>query len=353
MDFANYEEQKILLALYCINQGRTDCECTRECDEGTCLCMDEEQLALLDQLLGTLICCEVEDGETGKFQAKEYKEDVPFCEKKNDVSKRLIENFRMESEEIQSAISSTLGTAEKEVWEEVFCGLPLLQMVNIRCKLTCRASIAYWCLFGEDSGEFLEKLLKALCVCAISRKLKGQDVKCVADYMEAIFGKISELYEEQEFEECCRKFTDSILQYENKFREQKGSLRIGVSPLKELYSRINGAVAKRRETPSVLTYILEENEASMNELIQLYQLVENVFSLFGVEMGQATKSFWNVKLENETSHLQYSRFQEVFEHISDKTAEIQASMWRQFVFLITGVDECSTENVEFFCEKYL
>lgn len=353
MDFANYEEQKILMALYCLKKSRVDDECTEECTEGKCLCMDEEQLALLDQLLGTLICCEVEDGERGKFRAEKYNDAVPFCKKKEDVFKKLIENFHMESEEIQSAISSTLGTAEREVWEEVLCGLPLLQMINIRCELTCRDSIAYWCLFGEDSGEFLKKLLKALCVCAITRNLRGQDVKCVADYMEAIFGKISELYEEREFEECCRKFKQSIEQYEKKFREEKRSLRIGASPLKELYSRINGAVAKRRETPSVLTYILEADEASMNELIQLYRLVEKAFSLFGVEMGQATKSYWDVKLENETSHSQYSRIQEVLEHISGKTDELQASMWRQFVFLITGVDECSTENVESFCEKYL
>lgn len=353
MDFANYEEQKILMALYCINKSKADCECTRECDEGTCLCMDEEQLALLDQLLGALICCEIEDGEKGKFKTEKYNDAVLFCKKKADISKRLIENFHMGSEEIQSAIGPTIGTAEEEVWKEVLCGLPLLQTINIRCELTCRDSIAYWCLFGEDSEEFLKKLLKALCVCAIARQLKGQDVNCVADYMEAIFNKISELYEEQEFDECCRKFKQSILQYEDVFRKEKTSLQICCHSLRELYSRIDEAVAKRRETPTILTYTLEGNEASMNELIQLYQLVENVFSLFGVTTGQATKSFWDVKLENETSHIQYSRFQEVFEHISDKEAVTQVSMWQQFVFLITDVEECSTENVESFCEKYL
>lgn len=137
------------------------------------------------------------------------------------------------------------------------------------------------------------------------------------------------------------------------FRKEKTSLQICCHSLRELYKSISGAKDKRSKATTAFTYILEGNEARMNELIQLYRLVENVFPLFGVEMGRATKSFWDVKLENETSHLQYSSFQEVFEHISDKEAVTQASMWRQFVFLITGVDECSTENVESFCERYL
>lgn len=353
IDFTKYEEQRILIALYCINKCGVSGECTNECDAGDCLCLDEEQLSLLDQLLGVQISCEPKDGKTGFLKAKDYNEKIPFCARIQAGSKKLIKNFQIENKEIQDAISATVDKVEQEAWQEVLCGLPLIQMINIKSELSSRDSIAYWCLFGENTEEFVKKFLKALCACAIIRKIHGKDVKCVVDYAETIFSRISELYEEQEFNTCCEKLKQSIRQYEEKFREEKASLQIGYHSLRELFKNVRGVQYKRNCNKNVLTYILGDNESSLNEIVQLYRLIETVFTILGETLGKATKSFWNVKLENETAHSDYLKFQEVLCHINEKEEAIQEKIWQRFLFLLTETVECSAENVDAFCNEFL
>lgn len=351
MAATNLGRENVITSLYCVNKSDISDTCsTKECAEGSCLCLDEEELALLSSLTGVRFVLNLKDG-TVKIEEEKMVDKVEFCQaaERNDRNVRLLNCKKVNKGILSRSLSLHMGKTRKEEWKKVIRMLPLVQYVNMQEKIISRDPICYLCLYAEEKSELLKNLLKEVQISAIDSYLKDEKLSGLMSYMEHILKRIDEIYQQTKYQDFHRRICSNIEQYERKFQNENNCLRICRDTL-DVFCETMWDENQKNDSVNTLAFICEEDENQIFELTSIYRLAKEMFKLMGVEVSSEIDEFFNVNLIIEAKHSIYDEICTGVECLEGKSIGEKKEYLKKLRDLLQMVPECTSEEASKFRE---
>lgn len=274
--------------LYCMNKEPRPSCVNKECENGKCICMDEEQLALLGFLAGIPFILEIDEQ---KYKFVEHEEDVDDlrCNVQCGHHKKLL-CCREKDADILKQLGNHFVN-QKVKFESIVSCLPIIQSINMQEQIDLRNSICYLCLFSEDAPDFIKGMIKAfiqqMIVC-IKYDLNVVEIKVI---FENIILKISDLFVNENYSLFRKKVLRVTEQYIDSFIKEN-TLCVLANSLDQLIDETLEREEKFKNSDSILRYIFESDEGGYEEIIHLFRILKKIVRISGEEFSDACIKFF-------------------------------------------------------------
>lgn len=288
MSEENKEWSRDLAALYCVNKQRmVEQDCNMECQSGKCLCMDHEQLFLLQCLMETEIIINIDS--TGIVMGDEIVFVDEYCFKQCVSARKLINCHG----------HSVNNIVYKQTEKNVLGSLPIIQYVNMSDMVETRRTLACLCLFNGQGADILKAYMKAVIKRLCSEWPDRDNVKAVGKAADRLFEQIQFLYQEKNHKGALQKLAQNFEQFSNAYFAY--SMHSLVEAIRESDCYLKEKTEHYTELPNALSWILSDEPDIVDGLSYLYYIVEKILKMSGSQIGEDMYGFfcWNLKKEPE------------------------------------------------------
>lgn len=294
MTINSSDSGKIIRGLYCNNKTpRKDDYCRKECRQQKCLCMDSEQLAVLNLLASNPIYL----ATCTKKYIYQSKEDmmVDYCTMQaENVDRSLI---HCDGKCTASVVNVISRYQYLDVYlTEVVKTLPLIQTINQTNVISDRYTLYYLIFFSKESPRFMKGFVISIISCLCDYQIEGDKEETVLEKARMAlkdFEKtISELYAGTDMQLFLELLRDNTKQYLEKAYAAENSMYI----LKNIYEenlrtidswleKLTGEEddSKRKRNP--LDHLVSEK--FVNEKEEIIPLYRSMLELFGIVVPKA------------------------------------------------------------------
>lgn len=286
------EWERDITALYCINKQKiVEQDCNMECQSGKCLCMDHEQLFLLQCLMEAEMIINI--STDGVMQEdKTVLEDV-YCYKQCTSVRKLINCHGY----------SIKNIAYKQTEKNVLGSLPVIQYVNMSDMVDARRTLACLCLFNGQGADILKAYMKAIVKCLCREWPDKDNIKAISDAANRLFRQMQNLYQEDNYKETVQKLEQNFEQFSNAYC--KYSMHNLAETIRESDCFLQQKEDYYDELPTALAWILLDEPDIWEGLYYLYYIVEKILAASGSEMGKDMHCFFENTLSKKLEHDTY------------------------------------------------
>ena len=297
------DRSKYILALYCANKQKIIKDnCNMECQSGRCLCMDYEQLLLLQCLAETKIVMNI--GLNGRLEKKENISAVNYCSKQKDSFDRKLINCHG-----RNKIEGEYQQSERNV---IGC-LPVIQYVNMSDTVDVRRTVACLCLFHAQGSEVLKEYMKAVvkCLCRVWHNKK--EVKEVCGAIERLFSDIIDLFQENNFQCAVKKISESAGQFADVYMKHAEHRFLYV--IKDSDDYLLKKAEDYRNFSDAMECVLSDNTEIRGGLCHLYLIVQKILNKASCQMGTSTEGFFKKYQQGNLKHEVYEKVERFVDNL--------------------------------------
>lgn len=288
----NKEWSRDLAALYCVNKQRiVEEDCNMECQSGKCLCMDHEQLFLLQCLMETEMIININtDGVM--MDEKETLEDT-YCFKQCASVRKLINCHGY----------SVKNLAYKQTEKNVLGSLPVIQYVNMNDMVDARQTLACLCLFNGQGADILKAYMKAIIKCLCREWPDGDNVQAVGVAADRLFKQMMLLYQRENHKVTVQKLEQNFEQFSDAYCYH--CLHNLAESVREADYDLQKKEDHYDEYPNALSWILSDEPDMSDGLYYLYLIAEEILTASGNEMGADMRGFFGQRRLKKPEHDTY------------------------------------------------
>lgn len=296
------EWRRDIAALYCVNKQKiVEQDCNMECQSGKCLCMDHEQLFLLQCLMETEMIINI--STDGVMQEDKTVPDDIYCHKQCAPARKLINCHGYNIKKI----------AYKQTEKNVLGSLPVIQYVNMSDMVDARRTLACLCLFNGQGADILKAYMKAIIKCFCREWPDKKNVKVISDAANQLFRQIQILYQEDTYKETVQKLEQNFEQYSNAYC--KYSMHNLAETIRESDYFLQKKEEHYTELQTALAWILSDEPDIWEGLYYLYYIVEKILVASESDMGKDMHCFFENNSSKELEHDTYKCVDECVERL--------------------------------------
>lgn len=274
--------------LYCMNKEPRPSCMNKECENDKCICMDEEQLALLGFLAGIQFTLEI-NNQKYKFVEHEECVDDLHCKVQCGHHKKLLCCKEKDADMLRQLGNHLVN--QKVKYESVVACLPIIQSINMREQIDLRDSICYLCLFSEDAPDFINGMIKAFIQQMIECIKNDLNVVETIVFFESIILKLSNLFVKENYSRFCNRILMVTDQYIESFNKEN-TLCVLTNSLEQLLDETLEREAKFQNSNSILRFVFEHDEGGYEEIIHLFRILRKIVRISGEEFSDACIKFF-------------------------------------------------------------
>ena len=293
----NKDWSRDIAALYCVNKQRiVEEDCNMECQSGKCLCMDHEQLFLLQCLMETEMVINI--NADGVMMEKKETLAATYCYKQCASVRKLINCHGY----------SVKNLAYKQTEKNVLGSLPVIQYVNMNDMLDARRSLACLCLFNGQGAEILKAYMKAIVKCLCGEWPDRNNVKAVGVAADRLFRQIQILYQKDDHKITVQKLEQNFEQFSDAYCDH--CLHNLAETIRESDYYLQEKEDRYDEFPNALSWILSDEPDMRDGLYYLYHIAEMILTASEGKIGAAMRGFFG---KDQSERLEHDTYENVGE----------------------------------------
>lgn len=294
------EWSRDIAALYCINKQRiVEQDCNMECESGKCLCMDHEQIFLLQCLMETEMIINID--ADGILSEKEGMLEDTYCLKQCASVRKLINCHGCNIEKI----------AYRQTEKNVLGSLPVIQYVNMIDMVDARRTLACLCLFNGQGADILKAYMKAVIKCLCREWPNQENVRAVGAAADRLFGQMRILYQKDNRKLAVYKLVQNFEQFSDAYCDH--SLHNLAETIRETDYYLQEKEEHYGEFANALSWILSDEPDISDGLYYLYYIVEKFLTAAGSKMGAELQEFFGRDMAERPEHDTYKNVENCVE----------------------------------------
>lgn len=298
-----------ITALYCANKDKIlEQDCNMECQWGQCLCMDKEQLLIMQSLMDVEIIFGIE--LDGTLMPQTIEKDYTYCSKNAGFKKKLI---NCHGHKIDLKIHN-------QIERNIMASLPILQYINMERMIDTRQTLAYLCVFSNQGGDifkaFMKAIVKRLCLEWPDRKKINQFVNAI----NLIFEEILRIYEEKRFKDSVSKLIKTYEDYSNVY--YKSNIHNLVADIREADYNLQKKANDYDEYSNAFSWIVSNELDEGNGVKCLYHIVKILLKASESYRNNSMTEFFETNLSPQYEY-------QVYEEVENLVRELVVSRTKE------------------------
>ena len=286
------EWRRDIAALYCVNKQKiVEQDCNMECQSGKCLCLDHEQLFLLQCLMETEMIINI--NTNGVMQEDKTVLEDTYCYKQCTSVRKLINCHEY----------SIKNIAYKQTEKNVLGSLPVIQYVNMSDMVDTRRTLACLCLFNGQGADILKAYMKAIIKCFCREWPDKDNVKAISNAANRLFRQMQNLYQEDTYKTTMYKLKQNFEQFSDAYC--KYSMHNLAETIRESDYFLQQKEDHYAELPTALAWVLSDEPDIWEGLYYLYYIVEKILTASGSDLGKDMYCFFENNLPKKLEHNTY------------------------------------------------
>lgn len=171
------EEYKIILSLYQLGENIIEKNCEKkQCRSGKSICLDEEQMFLLDLLIDNNMKWNINNGKIEKTN-----EAVFFKCNDSRVKNTQLVHLPMDEKELKDYITNNFDTVQQ--WKNVCEPIMVILGINASYRIMDRKSLLRLCLNSQSGPAYFRRLLMKVLSLLILNWDSRENMKTLADFI--------------------------------------------------------------------------------------------------------------------------------------------------------------------------
>lgn len=286
------EMYRKIIILYCANKPNIVKQvCNNECDGGKCLCMDHEQLLLLEFLLGkSTFSIDLE----GLLLRKATVDSDIYCgEQASPSKKKLINCHKFEM----------MHTGYTQEERNILETLPIIQYVNMHDEIDMRQTLACLFLFSEHGAYIFKTYLKAV-VMRLCREYPNKgSIEMVGNATDRLFCQIATLYKSH-FKAAKKTILQNFEHYSNSYFAH--GMHFFVKEIREANDNFEEKAGHYGEHSDAFSWIIYKEPDIDHGLCYLYKIIDQILSSAGVTSNANMECFFQNHVPDSLIHDLYA-----------------------------------------------